>query len=94
MKTCSLLQQIREPRILGMAIFDWVATFIGTFLITKLIYFFYKKIKFTNLYIGITLFLLVLAPFIHWYLNIDTMLGYYLGINKMPNIIHCSNSLF
>lgn len=91
MENCTLIQQLREPRLFGMVVFDWSLTLLGAYLLTNIVYSYYKEIKFPKLYFGITIILLVLAVFLHWLFGINTMMGYYMGLNQMPKIIRCSN---
>lgn len=80
----NLIQTLRKPKIFGMAIFDWVMTFLGSYLLTYLIYTYYHKYDFTTLYTIVTIKLVILGIFMHWILGVKTMLGYYLGINSKP----------
>lgn len=79
-----LIQTLRKPKIFGMAIFDWVMTLLGSYLLTYLIYNYYHKYHFTTLYVIVTIKLVILGIFLHWLLGVKTMLGYYLGINSKP----------
>lgn len=74
------MDSLRKPKIFDMSIFDWVTALLGGYLLA--IYFF----KFTDAK-DIFLFEVVFIIFgiiIHKIFGIDTMLGYYIGINKKP----------
>lgn len=74
------MDTLRKPKILNMSIFDWLTALVGGYLLA--IYFFeFKDIK------SIIIFQIIFIIFgiiIHKLFRVDTMLGYYLGINKKP----------
>jgi hypothetical protein len=73
------MDYLRKPKILDMSIFDWVTALIGGYLIAYFLN--YRDIKSILLIeVGFILF----GILIHKLFGIDTMLGYYLGINKKP----------
>ena len=78
MKKCTAIQKLRQPKIFDMAIFDWVATFVGSIIIQK--YIIYKQIKKSILQVFI--YLIIMGIIIHKTMKVDTMFGYYIGINK------------
>lgn len=74
------ISSLREHRILGMAIFDWITSLIGGIIIG---YFILER---PNLLMW-TIWLIIWVLFgiaVHLFFGIDTMLGYYLGLNKAP----------
>ena len=85
MKKCTGIQKLRQPKIFNMSIFDWVATFLGSMIIQKYLY--YKKIKKSILQVFI--YFILIGIFIHKIMKVDTMFGYYLGINKKPIRTKC-----
>lgn len=85
MVQCNFIQQIRQYKIFGMAIFDWISTFLAGLLLTYLLdkYVFIKN-NFWELYVWTMIFLIILAIFVHKIMGVDTMLNYYLGLNPKP----------
>jgi len=74
------MDALRKPKILDMSIFDWITALLGGYLLS--IYFF----KFLDT-LSIVLFEIIFIIFgiiVHKLFGIDTMLGYYLGINDKP----------
>ena len=68
----SMIDKLRKPKFFGMAIFDITATIIGILFI----------VAWTNqsfAMVGISVF--IFAIMVHWYMGIDTQLGYYVGLN-------------
>ncbi len=76
MTDCNLIDKLRRFKIFEMAIFDWVITFIGIYLIK----WWFPDYGFIQLSIGI----IMLGIVVHYVLNVPTMLGYYLGLNQPP----------
>lgn len=72
-----IIDNLRKYRIFEMAIFDFSVTFLSAFIIKKLF-----KLKYSV--INIFIFLIILGIIVHKLLNIDTMLGYYIGLNDKP----------
>ena len=76
MERCTTIQALRKPKLFDMSIFDWATSLLGAFLIGK--------------FLGIKNWLLFILGWIafgvgtHWIFGIDTMFGYYLGINEKP----------
>jgi hypothetical protein len=74
------MDQLRKPKIFDMSIFDWVTALLGGYLIAVYIF----NIKEFQ-YIILTEFGFILFGIIvHKLFGVDTMLGYYLGINNKP----------
>lgn len=80
---------LRECKILDMAIFDWVALFLGAYLTTHLIHWFgyLTDISFLELYMVVSFILTFVGVATHIYLKIPTMFGYYLGVNTLEAAI-------
>ena len=76
------LCRIRSYRIWGMAIFDWVLTLIGAYILNW--YVFprerYWKVLILTVFIGIVT---------HRVMGIPTMFNYYLGVGEMPERGEC-----
>ncbi len=79
MSSCSVLQKLREPKILDMSIFDW-ATSLGAAVVVGL----WMHLKGSVRWIGFLVAWTLAGVAIHWVLGVDTMLGYYLELNKRP----------
>lgn len=80
-----MIDKLRNPKILDMSIFDWVASLFGAWLIG------YFLIGLRNAGMWVLFFLLwvALGVLIHWMLDVPTMLGYYLGISRKPKRKQC-----
>ncbi len=89
MTDCTLIQQLRTPRIFNMAILDWVMTLFGAYILTHFLSRYFKNENFYRLLFNVTFGLTVLAIFLHWLFGVNTVLGYYLGLNEMPKIVKC-----
>lgn len=91
MTDCTLIQQLRSYRFFKMAILDWIMTLFGAFIFTKFLikYTNLRYIKFNRLLFYVSVSLIILAIFLHKLFHIDTVFGYYLGLNQMPIIIRC-----
>jgi hypothetical protein len=66
-----------------MSIFDWVTSLLGAFLIGK---FFGVKNWLLFIFAWIAF-----GVFAHWYFGINSMFGYYLGINEKPIRKDCAD---
>ena len=71
----TLIKKLREPRIIGIAIFDLLLAIIITAYIFYKLGYDYK--------IGVLLSI-PLGIIIHYLFGIDTTLNYYLGISEKP----------
>jgi hypothetical protein len=74
------MDTLRKPKILNMSIFDWIATLLGGYLLA--IYFF--EFKDSESIIIFEIIFIIFGIIIHKLFGINTMLGYYLGINDKP----------
>lgn len=75
------LKTLRKPKILGMAIFDWVTSLLAGFLIGKFI----LRLPWSFAIWILWLFTWILFGIVvHSAFGIHTMLGYYLGLNPKP----------
>jgi hypothetical protein len=84
-KTCGIIDTLRKPKILDMSIFDWLTALLAGYLIAIYI------IRFTDIY-KIILFeiaLILFGIFIHKLFGVNTMLGYYIGLNEKPIRTEC-----
>lgn len=75
-----LIGKLRGPKLMDMAIFDFVMTYVAAYFIQKK---FMKKWSVNKLFI---LFILI-GIFIHYKFEIPTMLGYYLGLNTREAVL-------
>lgn len=73
----SVIANLREYRIFGMAIFDWVATMAGALLLSRI-----TKTCFISSFIILTM----LAIVIHAAFGIPTMLNVYLGLAEKNDL--------
>lgn len=84
-ETCSTIQRLRKPKILNMSIFDWVTSLLAAFLI-GFYGFHLKGVKNWAIFIAAWIVFGILT---HWVFGVNTMLGYYLGINPIPQRKEC-----
>jgi hypothetical protein len=75
------MDQLRKPKILDMSIFDWVTALLGGFLIAYYMFNITDVIPIILFEIGFIIFGII----VHKLFGVNTMLGYYLGINDKPN---------
>lgn len=75
------LQTLRTPKIFGMSIFDWAVSLTAAALIGQFL------LRLPPSWILWITWLFVWTMFgvlVHKWLGVNTMLGYYLGLNPMP----------
>lgn len=81
MGDCSIVDRLRGPKILDMSIFDWVASLLGGVLLG------YYAFRFRTV-LSMTVWIVAwvaLGVATHVVAGVDTMFGYYLGLNAKPN---------
>jgi len=77
----NIIEKLRKPKILDMALFDWIISILVTLYISYKI----NNNKYDNIIFIKSLFIMIiLAITIHYIFNIDTKLNYYLGISNNP----------
>jgi len=69
-----------------MSVFDWVVSLAGGLMIG----FYLLKLKTINSSIIWLIIWTFIGIIVHYAMDVDTMLGYYLGINKYPKRKICS----
>jgi hypothetical protein len=74
------LEKLREPKLGGMAAFDWTLSLLVAFIVGRYILNLQSK-KEWSLWIFVWI---CIGVFVHKVLGIDTMLGYYLSLNPKP----------
>jgi uncharacterized membrane protein AbrB (regulator of aidB expression) len=72
------LQTLRKPKILGMSIFDWTVSLLLGLLVGWLLS--VKGLKWIPFLVAWILFGIA----VHAAFGVNTMLGYYLGLNPKP----------
>lgn len=85
MKPCTTIQRLRKPKILDMSIFDWVTSLLGAAIVA-----YYMHVRG---YINLTLFFIawtLTGILIHAEFGVNTMLGYYVGLNPKPKREECA----
>jgi len=75
----TLIDTLRGPKILDMSIFDWVTSIAGAILLGK-----WLGIKGLEKWIGFILAWIIFGIVVHYVVGVNTMLGYYLGLNEKP----------
>lgn len=77
---CPIMTILRQPKMLDMALFDWVASLLGAFLVGKYVF----RMSGTLQWGTFIILWILLGVVVHYVLGIDTMFGYYLGLNGKP----------
>lgn len=77
---CSIIDKLRGPKVFDMSIFDWVASLLGAALL-GLAFKLKGGIKWLLFIIGWVIFGIAA----HAFFGINTMFGFYLGLNPKPN---------
>jgi len=85
MNPCTPIQALRKPKIFNMSIFDWVTSLLGAAIIGYFLGL--HGIEPWSIFIIGWVFIGALA---HSMFGINTMLGYYLGLNPIPVRKECS----
>ncbi len=89
MQHCSLIDDLRKPKIFNMPIFDWIITLIPTYFLTCYLHRYFKQYNFYWFLFFVTILVIIVGIIVHKLLDINTMLGYYLGVNGYPKRIKC-----
>ena len=80
---CSWIRILRKPKILDMSIFDWVTSLLGAALLGYFLGI--RGLMWIPLLIGWTLF----GVAAHAAFGVNTMFGFYLGLNPKPTRKEC-----
>ena len=80
---CTPLQRLRKPKILNMSIFDWVTSLLGAGLVG-----WWLGLKGLQ-WVWFLVFWVVLGVVSHLAFGVNTMFGYYLGLNPKPERKEC-----
>jgi hypothetical protein len=83
MEACTPLQLLRKPKILNMSIFDWVTSLLGAGLVG-----WWLGLKGLQ-WVWFLVFWVVLGVVSHLAFGVNTMFGYYLGLNPKPERKEC-----
>ena len=80
---CTPLQALRKPKILNMSIFDWVTSLLGAGLLG-----WWLRLKGLQ-WLWFLLAWVVFGVVTHLAFGVNTMFGYYLGLNPPPERREC-----
>lgn len=84
---CNFLDILRGPKILDLAIFDLVSTFLASMIICWLSYKIQKK-KITSQAIMMYFYtIMLLVVLLHYFMDIPTMLNYYIGLAEYIDVL-------
>ena len=83
MEPCTPLQALRKPKILNMSIFDWVTSLLGAGLVG-----WWLGLKGLQ-WLWFLLFWVAFGVVSHLAFGVNTMFGYYLGLNPRPERKEC-----
>lgn len=75
-----IVKNLRGPKIFDMSIFDWSLSIVGGYLFSKLFLALYSK---QDWFVFIFIWIL-LGITAHLVFNVNSMLGFYLHLNKKP----------
>lgn len=78
-----MIQTLRAPTIAGMPLFDWAGSLIAAYLVGRVLHI--NGWSWVPWLIIWTLF----GVLVHYLLGVNTMLGYYLGVNPKPKRMSC-----
>jgi hypothetical protein len=78
MQPCSTIQRLRKPKVFDMSVFDWITSL----LLAGIVGYFLKLRGFA--WVLFIAFWILFGVLVHLYFGINTMLGYYLGLNPKP----------
>ena len=84
MAACTTIQRLRKPKVMDMSIFDWATSLLGAWLLGL-----YFKIHGVQ-WIGFLVAWVALGVASHKAFGVDSMFGYYLGLNAKPVRTECS----
>ena len=84
MTPCTTIQLLRKPKMLNMSIFDWVTSLLAAAILG--FYLGIKGYQWGPFIVGWILF----GVAAHYAFGVNTMLGYYLGLNPPPERKECS----
>ena len=84
MEACTPLQLLRKPKILNMSIFDWVTSLLAAALVGM-----YFKLHTVPQWIFFLVGWILFGVAAHAAFGVNTMFGYYLGINPPPRREEC-----
>jgi hypothetical protein len=83
MSNCTLVDKVRQPKFLNMAIFDWSATLLVVFLVSLLT----CTDNCGTTFLLYTLAAIVIFVSVHKATNTPTMFNYYLGLNDKESVL-------
>lgn len=80
MTECSTIDRLRKPKLYGMAIFDWLASLLGAYIVGE------YALKLHNLeqWIVFVIVWIVIGILAHVLSGTPTMFNYYLGLSEKP----------
>jgi hypothetical protein len=81
---CTVVDIIRKPRVFDMPLFDWVASLAGAFVLG-----YFLGIRSVVYWILWILAWTFFGVAVHYIIGVDTMFGYYLGLNPKPKRKNC-----
>ena len=81
-----MIDLLRAPKVLDMAIFDWVGSIVFAVLIGK----FMLRLSTPQTWAMWVTLWIAFGVLIHKALGVDTMFGYYLGLNPKPQRPVCA----
>lgn len=74
------ITELRKYRIAGMAIFDWVFSLLGMYLLGRYVFHFHGY----EIWIVWVIFWILFGVLAHYIFRIPSMFGYYIGTSVKP----------
>jgi hypothetical protein len=84
-KECTWVDYVRKPKIFGMPLFDWIASLLVAVLFGVYVFHIQGYVMWVVFIIAWT----GVGVLVHYMFGVDTMLGYYLGLNPVPKRNMC-----
>lgn len=81
----SIINRLRSPKIVGVALFDLSSTALGAYILSNVLK--YLGVFETGTTLILFILLIILAIGTHYVLGIPTMLNHYLGINTLEEVM-------
>lgn len=94
-RSCTLLQIVRKPTIIGFSLFDLalilgISLFVGDAIYKKSELYLKRKITYRDFIYCFIVLVILIYLLINYLFKYPTMIGYYLKINPLPLHTNCS----
>jgi uncharacterized membrane protein YcaP (DUF421 family) len=86
---CTTIDYLRKPKVLDMAIFDWVGSLLIAFAVGRWLF----HISSVSGWVIFIIVWTMMGVLVHYLVGVNTMFGYYLGLNPKPKRSECQNGV-